>query len=329
MKRFVGALALLMLTLGVALPASAQNFVQDQAGMFSASTVAQLNTRIGNFNAQTGKAVLVVTVASLNGQTIAAAARQTAQQQGLNGVIVFISKGDMQDIILPGHAEVLSGWFTSDTTANIRQPMEAQFKAEHFNGGITTAVGTILNMYRSHLGSVPSRGAGAPVPVAAQTQSNTSGGFHFGMFTWIIILVIGFLIVRSVMRTSARRNYGAVPMQPGTSLQPGGPPAAPSAPVAPGVPGYGGGGFGGGNFWSGMLGGLGGAFIGNELFGNRGGMMGGEMQGGAIPPGGSAGGWANDAGQTDMGGASGGDFGGGGFGDIGDGGGGDFGGGGW
>ena len=55
--------------LWIALPvaAAARDFVQDQAGMFSAAAVAQLDTRISSFNAQTGKEIVVVTTPSLAG----------------------------------------------------------------------------------------------------------------------------------------------------------------------------------------------------------------------------------------------------------------------
>jgi hypothetical protein len=57
------------------------------------------------------------------------------------------------------------------------------------------------------------------------------------MFWWVIVIVAGFLILRSILRAAAPRHSG-----------------------------YGYGGFGGGgSFWSGLLGGLGGAWLGNEL----------------------------------------------------------------
>jgi hypothetical protein len=95
-------------------------------------------------------------------------------------------------------------------------------------------------------------------------------------------------------------------------------------------------GMGGGGFWSGLLGGLGGAFLGNELFGNRNNFGGGEGGGygsaGVNDPGQSAdaSGWQSDAGQADTSNAGGGGWGdsGGGGGDGGGWGGGDGGGGG-
>ena len=303
------------------LPAAARDFVQDGAGMFSASTVAQLNQRIGNFNAQTGKEVVVVTVTSLNGQTLQEAAQSAFSQQNVNGVLIFVARDDRRDIIVPDRAGAQAGWFTPDVLRSIRQSMEAQFRSENFDAGIAAAVDGVLNVYRAHLGSVrngSSSSAGAPM-----TTPVGSGGFHLSMFWWIIIAIVGFLIVRSIFRAmSGPRYYGGAP-------GPGGP--------MPGPGGYGGYGYGGGggSFWSGLLGGLGGAWLGNEIFGQHGGGIAGPADAATQ---GNAGGWGgdsgaglqSDAGQADMSGSSGGDWGGGGFGGDGGGGfgGGDAGGGG-
>jgi uncharacterized protein len=311
----------------LAMPAAARDFVQDQAAMFSPATVAQLNARISNFNAQTSKEIVVVTTPSLGGATLQNAAASAFAQQNVNGVLVFIARDDRRDIIVPDRAGAQPGWFTPDVLRSIRTSMESQFRAEHYDAGITGAVDAILNIYRAHAGSLQQRGAAsAPVPATSSAQS---GGFHIGMFWWIIIAIVGFLILRSILRAMSAPRYGGAPGAP-----PAGPPPGGVPPAGPGYgPGYGYGGFGGGgSFWSGLLGGLGGAFLGNELFRGGGGGF-APTQAGQLPPdaggswgGGDAGGWQSDAGQADMGGASGGDWSGGGFG--GDMGGGDFGGGG-
>ncbi|MBV9718854.1 MAG: TPM domain-containing protein [Candidatus Eremiobacteraeota bacterium] len=294
-----------------ALPAVARDFVQDQAGMFSGPTVAQLNARISSFNAQTGKDVVVVTTPSLGGATLQNAATSAFSQQNVNGVLIFIARDDRRDIIVPDRAGAQSNWFTPDVLRSIRTSMESQFRSENYDAGITGAVDGVLNVYRAHLGDVRASN-GAAVP---GQRSLSTGGFHISMFWWIIIAIVAFLLLRSILRAmSAPRSYGA----------PGAPPAG-MPPSGPGYgPGYGGFG-GGGSFWSGLLGGLGGAWLGNELF------RGGGMGGGIAPtdaaqlPADSGAGWQSDAGQADLGGASAGDWSGGGFGgDAG----GDFGGGG-
>jgi uncharacterized protein len=300
----------------MALPAAAANYVQDGAGMFSPATVAALDERIANFTAQTGKEIVVITTPSLGGATLQSAAASAFAQQNVNGVLIFIAHDDRRDIIVPDRAGVQAGWFTPEILRQIRTAMEDQFRAENYDAGITGAASSLLAIYHAHLGGLrqPSSGValGQPQPV--------SQAVHFSMFWWIVIIVVGFLLLRSVMRAATAARYS------GTGAQPPG-----TAP--PGGPGYGGGygygGFGGGgSFWSGLLGGLGGAWLGNEMFrGGGGGIM--PAQGAPVAPdsgggwggGTDAGGWHSDAGQADAGGASGGDWSGGGFG-------GDFGGGG-
>jgi uncharacterized protein len=298
-------------------PAGATGYVQDQAGMFAAGTVAQLNERITNFNAQTGKEIVVITTPSLGVATLQSAAQSAFAQQNVNGVLIFIARNDRKDIIVPDRAGLAAGWFTPDVLRDVRTGMEAQFRSENYDTGIIGAVGALLGIYRAHLNEMrqPSSGlGGAPV----QGRFPASQGFHISMFWWIVIIVVGFLILRSVVRAVSTPRYNG----------PGAPP--PGAPGAAGGPGYGAGygGFGGGgSFWSGLLGGLGGAWLGNELFRGGGGMAPG---GGQTPDAGGcadAAGWQSDAGQAGIGDASSGDWSGGGFG--GDSGGGtDFGGGG-
>jgi uncharacterized protein len=301
----VAATAATLLT--AVLPAAASDFVQDQAGLFSAGTVAQLNERIVNFNAATGKAIVVITTPSLHGATLQSAAQSAFPQQAINGVLIFVARDDRRDIILADRAGAQARWFAPSVVREIRLAMEDQFRSANYDAGITGAVGALLGIYRAHAGGIRQAASGlASAP--SQRPLPASRGGHVPMFWWVIIAVAGFLIVRSMMRAAAASRYYGGPAAP--------PGAAPSAGYGP-APGYGYGGFGGGgSFWSGLLGGLGGVWLGNELF--RGG-------GGAIaPPEAGAtdsGGWQSDAGQAGPGVASGG-----GFGDSG--GGGDFGGGG-
>ncbi|MBV8727708.1 MAG: TPM domain-containing protein [Candidatus Eremiobacteraeota bacterium] len=310
----------------LAAPAAAarSSFVLDGAGMFSAGTVSALNTRLTNFNAQTHKEVLVETVPSLNGATLQDAAQREFAQQQVDGVMIFIAKDERRDIIVPDRAGVQAGWFDSETLRSIRQSMESQFKDGDFDGGITTAVNGILGIYRSHMSSL--NGAnGAALPATRSYNSRAANPtFHLNGFWLVVILIAAFLVLRSLMRAmSAPRQYVGAPGAPGR-------PPAPTQGYGPGY--YGG---GGGGFWSGLLGGLGGAWLGNEMFRGRGDASGGASAGGwgggdaGGSGGGDSGGWSSDAGQADVGGSSGGDWSGGGFGGDGGGGfGGDGGGGG-
>jgi uncharacterized membrane protein YgcG len=319
----------------VPLAASARDaYVQDGAGLFSASTISTLNQQIADFNEQTGKEIVVVTVPSLDGATAADAAEKVFAQQQVNGVLIFMSKAERQDGIIGDHAS--KEFFPSGAFASIRQAMRGYFRSGDYDQGITTGVGLVLAQYRSHERALRTT-SGASVPAPAASQSIGGG---MSLFWLILILIAGFLVIRAIFRAMA----GPRMMPPGY----GGP--GYGGPGYGGGPGFGGGyggygGGGGGSFFSGLLGGLGGAFLGNELFGrqneniiNPGGTAAG-LGGGDASAGGDAAGWQSDPGQADPSNASFGSFGGdgggfgggdgGGFGGDGGGGGGDGSGGGW
>ncbi len=338
MKQIAIVAALCVALAGTVLPAGAAQWVQDGAGLFSPATVSALTSQLDDFNAQTRKQIYVITVASLNGQTIDAAAERAFAQNQVNGVLFYISKGDHQLGIYPDRAG--RQWFPSGTLANIRSAMLPYFKNGDYDQGIKTGVNLVLDTYRSHLGSLKrtSSASGAAVPAVqnAPVQSAQTGGFSMSWIWWLLILLAGFLILRAIFRAMAGPRmyppgYGGGPMQGG-----------PMGGMPMGGPGYGGPGYGpmgggGGGFWSGLLGGLGGAFIGNELFGRRDEIGGGTTGANVIDPGTTAtpvdnSGWQSDAGQIDTSNAASGDWGGGaggGWGDSGGGGGFDSGGGGF
>jgi uncharacterized membrane protein YgcG len=323
----LAALAALLIAVAAGLaPAQARDsFVIDNAHLLSPATIAQINAKVGDFNAQTHKEVFVDTEPQLSGTPQAAAERVFAQQQ-VNGVLIFVAKSPKTIGVIPDLAA--ARYFPPGSTSAIRDAIKSAFNSGDFNGGINNGVDLTLAEYRSHLGSVRSPVNTVPAPTV---RNQTGGGFNMSIIFWLIALAVIFFIVRGIFRAIA----GPRMMPPGYGGGPMG------GPMGGGYgPGYGGGGFGGGGggFWSGMLGGLGGAFLGNELFGggrnemfNNPGQQAG-FGGDTGQGGGDTSGFQNDAGQADMGNSSFGGFGdsggGGGWGDTGGGGGGDFGGGG-
>jgi len=308
MKRIAALVGLCVMLLGsVAAPAFARtSYVEDNAGLFSSATVSNLNREISSFAASTGKEVVVVTVPSLNGTPLANAAENTFAQENVNGILVFIAKAEHSDYIIGDRAAHTI--FPPGEIAHIRDAMNASFRQGDFDGGVTNAVNLILDTYRGH----PSRGASSygTQPYGSQgTRPYTSsqGGLHLGFLWWILIIIAIFWIVRAIMRSAFGGQGGPGYGSPGY----GGPGyGGPGPGYGPGY-GYGPGWGGGGGFWSGLLGGLGGAWLGNELFGQHNqaniGSAGTIVDPNAPADGGAA--YQYDPGQADMSSAAGGSWG--------------------
>ncbi len=304
----LAATAALALTafLGAALPASAarDGFVVDNAHLFSAAAISQVNAKIGDLKAQTGKEIVIDTESSLDGQTAQAVAERVFSAQQVNGILIFVAKPKIG--VVPDRAS--SRWFTASTTASIVNAMRGYFKSGDFDGGLVSAVDSTRSIYQQHLSSLNNRRVDRE---AVTSHQDVGGGFNMNWIWLLVILFVGFMIVRAIIRAmSGPRNYG------GGGYGQGGPGYGGPGYGGPGYGGGGGFGGGGGGFFSGLLGGLGGAFIGNELFGRRDEGMRGDGGNYADMSGGNGGqdssGWQSDSGQSDMNNASFGDFGGGG-----------------
>ncbi len=219
-------------------------------------------------------------------------------------MLIFISKADKKFIVVGDRAS--RAFFPPGTFKTIHDAMRASFQTGDFDQAITTGVNLVLAQYRSHKRSIAGRAPSAQ-PVA--TSHHDVEAFGTCAHLARMILLAGFLIIRAIFRAMS-----------GRADAPGHGGRARAAPVRPRLrrrrygPGYGGG-MGGGGFFSGLLGGLGGAFIGNELFGGRGGgpsVGGGDGMaglGGDPAPQNDECRLAVDAGQADMGNAGGGGWG--------------------
>jgi uncharacterized protein len=314
----LAALAALTITAATLAPANASrsSYVFDDAHLLSDAAIAQINGQVSTFNAQTGKEVVVVTTPSLNGEALPAAEERAFAQQQVNGVMIFLAKAEKQDGVVPDRAG--RQFFPPGSTDTIRNAMRPSFRQGNFDEGVETGVGLVINTYRSHASALNRSRQPVGAVSTSSAQRNATGGSGMGWIWWIVILALAFFIIRGIFRAmSGPRMMGGGPGYGGPGY---------------GGPGYGGG-MGGGGFWSGLLGGLGGAWLGNEIFGGRRDYGGGgdNLAGTGGNAGGAAdsSGFQSDAGQADMGNASSGGFDSGGGGDSGGGwGGGDSGGGG-
>lgn len=305
MKR---AWALVLLTwLLLLLPAFAREAIIDEAKILDSRSMEQVQRLSDDIQSNFGKDVVVVTVDRVDGTPQQHAEKLFAQQK-VNGVLIYVAPNQKQLGILPGRNT--AQLFPRTVTGPIRESMLSRFRQNDYSGGIVEGVQRV----RSVFADAPSKGEGAgAVAPAAERRGGGGGGFFLGLLGLMPLLFLGlgaFLLFR--MFRGARRLRQAYPADqhyPGGSYGHGqgyghGYGRHPYPVGAGGPMGSGGG------FLSGMLGGLGGAMLGNAMYD--------RFRGGDAPAGSSDPGW----GASDAGSAGGGDFS-----DFG-GGGGDFGGGG-
>jgi uncharacterized membrane protein YgcG len=304
--------ALVVLTLNLAPALARDQYVVDNAHLFSAAALAATNARITDFAATTGKEVFVYTTPSLDGDNVDSAAERVFAQQQVNGVMIFISKSPKKIGVYPDRAS--RTFFPAGTTGSIRDAIAASFNTGNFDQGLQNGVSLTINLYRSHLPARTSYNPNSPV------VRHVAGGFSMGWIFFFLIIVVAFLVLRALFRALFAPRV-APPMGGPYGMNAGGPMGGPGYGYGPGM-GMGGMGMGmgGGGFWSGLLGGLGGAWLGNEIFGghnNLGGNFGGAGFGGTDAGSGDQSGFQSDPGQIDTGNASSGDWGGGAGGDSG------------
>jgi uncharacterized protein len=151
------ALFALCATLALAVPASAQTLaaftarVVDQAGILDASARAALTAKLAALEAQNTDQLVVVTVASLQGQTIESYATnlfrmwRLGQKDKNNGVLLLVALNERKVRIEVGYG--LEGTLT-DAVAKliIAQSVVPRFRANDFAGGIAQATDDIVQV---------------------------------------------------------------------------------------------------------------------------------------------------------------------------------------
>ena len=295
MKRVLLFLAALLALAAAPLDAFAATYIQDNGNMFSSGAKNQATQTIDRLAQRTRKEILVLTVPSLNGQDATSAANAAFSQNSVNGVLIFASRQDRRLEIVVGKDTQQA--LPDSRVTQIRQTMLNDFRANNqaaFDKGLIDGV----NAVSSTLGAAASGGAA--------TAPARQGGTNWVAIGLLIVVVLLVVWVISGIRRARQQPYFSYGQQ-----QPGAP--GYGAPGYGPGPGYG----GGGGFFSGLMGGLGGALLGNALFDafrprDRY-YDGGQSFGGGEPGGFQDQGWqGNDAGQVgDTSGGSWGDSGGG------------------
>lgn len=252
MIRIRRLLALPLAALALASPIRASE-VRDRAKMFSPEAIRQAQATLDRAESRTRVPTIIETVPSLGGESIEDASMAHARRSGIRGVYVLIAR-DEKEL----QARTTQDYLGHSGRRAIEGAFAAGFRRGDFDAGLLKGSEAIASAV-TEAGPLPSGRAqapdrrGAPVPGGRRPQGSSGLG---------VLLVIGAVIlgVLFLTRMFGRANRGAYGGPPG----PGGPMGGPGGY---GAPGYGAPGFGGrGGFFSGLLGGLGGAMAGNWLY---------------------------------------------------------------
>lgn len=271
--RWLAAVAALLMAALLALPAAAQDYpprpqgpVYDGADMLSPMVEAQLDQRLRAYNAETGRALVVATIPSLNGQVIEPYATGLFTQWGIGGekrdqgLLLLIARDDRKLRIEVGYG--LHPYFGGIMAGRvINDVITPRFKEGDFDGGVTSGIDAIME----HLNRSPADAAAlAEAAEAAQASAQSEGGFPFGLLIWLGFLFF-FFILPAMSGRGRRRRYGGGGMgdavtnivlwEAGKAISRG-----LSDHDGGGFGGFGGGGFGGGG--GGGFGGFGGGMSG-------------------------------------------------------------------
>ena len=288
----------LFVLLGWVVVASAQDIpprpdgpIYDGADLLSPSTEADLDRRLRDYNRETGHAIIVATVPSIDGQPIEPYATRLFETWGIGGaerdtgLLLLIARDDRKMRIEVGYG--LHPYFGGIMAGRvIRDTITPRFKQGNFDAGVTEGVDAIL----AHLANSPEDAIAIEeaAEAAATARSSEGGGFPIGGLIWIGFIFFFFIlpVLRARSRSRRYRSKGKGPWGKRGERQ--GQTASDVASniilweigsaIARGM--MSGGGSSGGSSWSG----------GGSSFGGGGGSFGG-FGGGMSGGGGASGGW--------------------------------------
>ncbi|GAA5060360.1 hypothetical protein GCM10023208_28620 [Erythrobacter westpacificensis] len=211
-------LALASLLAALAMPAQAQRYelparpdgpVLDSANMLSDATEASLNQRLTQYNQETGRAIVVATVPSLDGAEIEPYATELFAEWGIGGaerdmgLLLLIARDDREMRIEVGYG--LHPYFGGIMAGRvIRDVITPQFKAGNFDAGVTQGIDAILQ----HLANSPEDAIAIEeaAQAAAESRQQSEGGFPIGTLIWLGFIFF-FFVLPMLGGKGRRRRY--------------------------------------------------------------------------------------------------------------------------
>lgn len=212
-----GAFLVALAPANAAVPPRPDGPVLDAAGIIPDGDEAALDARLRAYNKETGRAIVVATVASLDGQPVEDYAQQLAEAWGIGGaeseqgVLVLVAPAERKIRIHAARGvqerlpDVLAGRI-------IREAVTPRFKAGDMAGGIVAGVDSII----AQLNRDPADAkAVAEAAAAAAKAQGRSGGANGGAVVFWIVMILFFTLM---FGRRGRRGYRRSGIDPGVVL---------------------------------------------------------------------------------------------------------------
>jgi uncharacterized protein len=208
-------LALFTLVALTSVPAAAQGFpprpegpVYDGASIIPDTDERLLDARLREYNQRTGRALVVATVPSLDGETVETYAETLFNDEwGIGGagtdqgLLLLVAPNEKRVRIETGYG--LQEYVTDILAGRIiREAVTPRFKEGDFAGGINAGIDRLVEQ----LDREPAEArAVAEAAEAAERQRGKGGGFPFGVL--MVAGVVGLFVLLTVARRVRGRRY--------------------------------------------------------------------------------------------------------------------------
>ena len=197
---FGGVILLAKTSLAAVYPAPT-GYVNDFAGVLSESVENSLEERLSSFTASTSNEIAVVTLSSLEGETVENAAVKLFEEWGIgqkekdNGVLLLVAINDRELRIEVGYG--LEPVLTDSRSGNIvRDQITPAFKAGDYEGGIIAGTEAIISII-----------SGDPT-IFDQAETSSNAGETFGLFWFGLVML--FMYTAAFLSRSNRYWPGGV-----------------------------------------------------------------------------------------------------------------------
>lgn len=199
------------------IPARPEGPVLDAASVIPDADETALDAKLRTYTQSTGRALMVVTVPSLDGEDVATYANNLGHTWGLGGkesdqgLILLVAPTERKVRIEVGYG--LEGYLPDVLAGRIiREQITPKFKAGDLPGGINAGIDAIITQLNRDPADAKAV-AEAAAAAQAQRSSNSDGGIGSAIL-WVIFMIV----LISIFSRRGRRGYRRSGIDPGIVL---------------------------------------------------------------------------------------------------------------